>query len=51
MPENFWVEHRIYYRNICDLCDTIDNAIGQITLVAISNNLWFICIQLLFSLK
>lgn len=51
MPESFWSEHRIYYRNICDLCMTIDSAIGHITLVSFSNNLWFICVQLLFSLK
>lgn len=51
MPESFWVEHRIYYRNMCDLCETIDREIGHITLVSFSNNLWFICVQLLFSLK
>lgn len=51
MPESFWVEHRIYYRNMCDLCETIDRSIGHITLVAFSNNLWFICVQLLLSMK
>lgn len=51
MPVRFWVEHRIYYRNMCDLCETIDREIGHITLVSFSNNLWFICVQLLFSLK
>lgn len=51
MPESFWLQHRIYYRSICDLCMTIDRAMGHITLVSFSNNLWFICIQLLFSLK
>lgn len=51
MPEEFWIEHRIWYRNICDLCETIDREMGTITLVSFSNNLCFICVQLLFTLK
>lgn len=51
MPESFWSEHRVYYRSICDLCTTVDSAMGPLTLVSFSNNLWFICVQLLLSLK
>lgn len=51
MPEDFWSAHRMYYRNMCELCETIDREIGAITLVSFSNNLWFICVQLLNTLK
>lgn len=51
VEERFWVEHRLYYRSIGDLCDTIDREIGMITLVSFSNNLFFICVQLLMSMK
>lgn len=51
MPETFWIENRINYRNICRLCDAIDTAIGPITMVSFGNNLYFVCVQLLKSLK
>jgi len=51
MPVEFYAEHRQYYRNLCDLCESVDDAIGKITLVSFSNNLYFICVQLLNSLK
>lgn len=51
MPETFWIENRINYRNICRLCEAIDKAIGPITIVSFGNNLYFVCVQLLKSLK
>lgn len=51
MPEQFWIEHRQYYRSMCDLCKSVDDAISKITIVSFANNLYFVCVQLLRSLK
>ncbi|KAH8319455.1 hypothetical protein KR067_009915 [Drosophila pandora] len=51
MAPSYWSERRIQYRNICILCDRMDNAISLITMVSFSNNLYFICVQLLRSLN
>ncbi|XP_017127825.2 uncharacterized protein LOC108146358 [Drosophila elegans] len=51
MLPTYWSERRIQYRNICILCDKMDNAISLITMVSFSNNLYFICVQLLRSLN
>lgn len=48
---DFWAEHRVNYRNLCQLCDKIDDSIALITMISFSNNLYFICVQLLRSLK
>lgn len=50
-PESYWIEQRTNYQNICTLCENVDDALGVITLISFSNNLYFICIQLLNSLK
>lgn len=49
--ERYWIEQRTNYQNICTLCENVDDAMGVITLISFSNNLYFICIQLLNSLK
>uniref|UniRef100_A0A1I8MLZ4 Gustatory receptor n=1 Tax=Musca domestica TaxID=7370 RepID=A0A1I8MLZ4_MUSDO len=49
MPAVFWAERRVQYRNVCILCEKVDNAISMITMVSFSNNLYFICVQLLKS--
>lgn len=51
MPVSFWSEHRIHYRNVCDFCETMDNAISKIVIVSFANNLYFICVQLLRSIR
>lgn len=51
MTEDFWAEYRSNYRQLCNLCTTIDDAVAVITIVSFSNNLYFICVQLLNSLK
>ncbi|KAH8298632.1 hypothetical protein KR018_003288 [Drosophila ironensis] len=51
MGPSYWSERRIQYRNICILCERMDNAISLITMVSFSNNLYFICVQLLRSLN
>ena len=50
LPE-YWNEHRTYYRNVCDLVAFIDENISFITILSISNNLFFICVQLLNSVE
>lgn len=49
-PE-FWTEHRIYYREIVMLINAVDTAVAKVVLISISNNLFFICVQLLRSLE
>ncbi|BFF98554.1 uncharacterized protein DMAD_06693 [Drosophila madeirensis] len=51
MAPSYWSERRIQYRTICILCDKMDDAISLITMVSFSNNLYFICVQLLRSLN
>ncbi|XP_075162534.1 gustatory receptor for sugar taste 64f-like [Haematobia irritans] len=51
MSPAFWAERRVQYRNVCMLCEKVDNAISLITMVSFSNNLYFICVQLLKSLN
>uniref|UniRef100_A0A336LSC5 Gustatory receptor n=1 Tax=Culicoides sonorensis TaxID=179676 RepID=A0A336LSC5_CULSO len=50
MDEDFWAEQRRSYRKICDLISEVDNATSTITLISFTNNLFFICLQLLNSL-
>lgn len=47
----FWMEYRVYYREIVNLINMADIAIAKIILISISNNLFFICVQLLRSLE
>ncbi|ETN59574.1 hypothetical protein AND_008836 [Anopheles darlingi] len=51
MTEKFWGEQRQRYRNVCDLVNTVDDHVSVITMLSISNNLFFICVQILNSLK
>ncbi|XP_028895609.2 gustatory receptor for sugar taste 64f [Zeugodacus cucurbitae] len=51
MPEPYWLTRRKQYRNLCELCARIDGAISLITMITFSNNLYFICVQLLRSLN
>lgn len=51
MSEQFWREHRLYYRSMCDLVRRMDDSVAHITMVSFANNLYFVCMQLLRSLK
>ncbi|XP_058448772.1 gustatory receptor for sugar taste 64e-like [Malaya genurostris] len=51
MTERFWGEQRVNYRNICDLVQSVDDVISVITMLSISNNLFYICISILNSLN
>ncbi|CAO1392130.1 unnamed protein product [Diamesa hyperborea] len=47
---DYWAEYRLYYREIALLVSYVDKNINYIVLISISNNLFFICVQLLNSL-
>lgn len=47
----FWSEYRLYYREVTNLIAVVDRAMAKIILISISNNLFFICVQLLRSLE
>ncbi|KAL7038090.1 hypothetical protein ACKWTF_009450 [Chironomus riparius] len=49
-PE-YWSEYRRHYRSVCDLVAIIDDKISFLTILSISNNLFFICVQLLNSME
>lgn len=51
MSEDYWELRRIQYRKLSALCATVDKAISQITLLCFSNNLLFISVQLLHSIR
>jgi gustatory receptor len=50
LPSCFWSEHRQYHRKLAGLVNDVDITINNITLLALSNNLFFICTSLLNSL-
>lgn len=51
MPEAFWTRTRLQYRLICDLIEHVDSVVSAITMLSFANNLYFVCIQLLKSMK
>ncbi|XP_055326852.1 gustatory receptor for sugar taste 64f-like [Sitodiplosis mosellana] len=51
MSEDFWALRRSQYRKLCNLCFIVDDAISQLTFLSFSNNLFFICVQLLRSIR
>lgn len=51
MMPDYWAENREYYRDMCELVSQVDKKIAYITMISISNNLFFICVQLLNSLE
>jgi gustatory receptor len=48
---SFWSEYRVYYREIVELVAVVDKALAKIIVISISNNLFFICVQLLRSFE
>lgn len=47
----FWDDQRNFYRRIVELIEQIDRIISPITIVSFGNNLYFICLQLMNTLK
>nr|AID61259.1 gustatory receptor [Calliphora stygia] len=50
-PATFWMECRRNYRLLCRLNEAVDNTIAGITMLCLSNNLYFICNKILKSLQ
>lgn len=51
VTKKFWDEQRATYRQVCELIEYVDRVISPITIVSFSNNLYFICLQLMNTLK
>lgn len=47
----FWDEQRMNYRKLCELVEYVDSVISPVTVVSFSNNLYFVCLQLMNVLK
>jgi gustatory receptor len=51
MLEEFWAKQKRNYTDLCGFLDRVDDHIGQITMLSFVNNLFFICTQLMNSVK
>lgn len=51
LSEAEWESNRNYYVMFSELCSSIDQVVCRLTLVSFSNDIFFICVQLLNSLK
>lgn len=51
MPDWWWAEAREDYNRLANLTRRVDSCISDIVLFSFATNLYFICIQLLNSLK
>lgn len=51
MPEVFWAYYRIRYQKLVELLRATDLVLGNLILLSFSNNLYFVCIQLLNSME
>lgn len=51
MNQEFWTKRRGQYRKLCDLVAFIDQHISSIIFISFANNLFFICVQLLRTLR
>ncbi|XP_041449816.1 gustatory receptor for sugar taste 64e isoform X2 [Drosophila obscura] len=48
---DYWMQCRVNFRNLCKLCQVVDDGISTITLLCFSNNLYFICGKILKSMQ
>lgn len=51
LPSSFWSDQRQYHRKLAGLVYDVDDAISKITMLALSNNLFFMCTSLLNSVE
>lgn len=51
LSESEWEENRNNYVMFSELCSSIDQVVCKLTLVSFSNDIFFVCVQLLNSLK
>lgn len=50
-PQSFWERTRIQYRSICILVEEMDDEVSMNVLLSFTNNLYFVCMQFLKSIK
>lgn len=50
-PQAFWERTRIQYRSICILVEEMDDEVSVNVLLSFTNNLYFVCMQFLKSIK
>nr|XP_017020312.1 gustatory receptor for sugar taste 64e isoform X2 [Drosophila kikkawai] len=46
-----WMQCRVNFRNLCKLCEVVDDSISTITMLCFTNNLYFICGKILKSMQ
>lgn len=51
ISEEFFIKCRMQYRKLCDLVEFIDDNISHLTFISFANNLFFVCVQLLKTLR
>lgn len=51
MPEVFWTYARTRCRSIVELILQVDDAVSGLMLISFGSNLYFVCLQLLKSIK
>lgn len=51
MSEDYWELRRAQYRSLGKLCERVDQFMSPITTIALANNLFFVCIQMMKSMK
>lgn len=51
LSEDYWEYRRSQYRSIVELCEIVDEEVSPITIIALANNLFFVCVQLMKSLR
>lgn len=51
MNEQFWSTRRNQYHNLCRFVVFIDKNMSHVIIISFTNNLFFVCVQLLRSLR
>lgn len=51
MPEWWWAEARSDYNNLASLTRQVDSYVAHIVLLSFGTDLYFICIQLMYSFE
>ncbi|XP_037035018.1 gustatory receptor for sugar taste 64f-like [Bradysia coprophila] len=51
MSKSFWIQQRQRYTDLCHLISTVDKALSILTTLCISNNMYYILMQLLNSFQ
>lgn len=49
--DGFWAVRRMQYRKAKELCESVDEVMSQMIFVTFANNLFFVCVQIVRSIK